>query len=434
MLGAMLSSAPDPRSRSRALTGLLALLAVACGGVVNDGSEREPPVLPTTAPPAGPPPGETCTSAFTCPDGERCDDGVCRPDTTCPAAIAPRLLYENKSGSMESWVVSTMLGRDFVQLTATASISSAPRQQETFLDLSTGAATSWKHEPGLGFLWPCGERVCSALFLAGGGMRQSIGLAPQGGVWTGAEHVAPAGAFLYADERLVGGGKFLIDKAGELLAWAPTMGLTESVVALEGRELWTVVETPQGWQALGRVRDVVAGTDTYSTAPLKVGSSWSPLFVDDAPVSSIRFPVRVGGQWYVVHGEGGPNNLAGPFRVYRADPGGLTDVGVSSDVALRDIAYPVGGGEGPRLRDGRVGWDVSCVDGRCRLVSVDFDTAQVTERAPVELGVPAREAVRRRWLACNAVDVLIGAYVDDPSSVSKVRPTSLWYARLVPGQ
>ena len=424
----MTALAPPRRVFTPFFAALCALWLGGCGArTLADTDSSQPP-----APPAA------CASPFACPEGQRCDEGLCQPDVSCPAAIAPRLLLEASAGSPISWFVTTLDGRDYASLTMNTWLDKdIPDTHDVLLDLASGVKSTWEHELGKGYIFMCGIGACSSVWPTGGGSIFEYGLHLQGHAWVAEGRMVMPTGYSLSYFPLPGEfkpGTVLISNQDqhELRLLTLATGETEPVLSLGKSSFWYPLPTAQGKRLISRqsLQDPEQSI-RYFSAPLTVGAESTFLLDVKAPWNQGAFLVAASDAWFAVHGKNMPGDTVNHYQIYKMVGDQQTLIGVSVDPAFFQVGQDTDFG-GPLLGPDHLARTVSCASGRCRLVRVDFDKAVVTEQAVADFGTPGLEVQQKRWLACGAVDVLLGSSVEDPATPDQYRPKGLWYTRMVP--
>jgi len=372
-------------------------------------------------------PGDRCESAFACPEGQRCDEGVCWPDVSCPAAIAPRQIFTGKLAG-DHWGVPTIQGHDLVQLTSFFSLT-APgfdRSQDLFFDVTTGLTSRWDHPPGGVMLfeekgdtrgWFTDPKVTKPLLYTG--------MKLEGDRWApGATLQFPEGYFYLGDTE---GDidNWVVFNDQEARRWRPSTGEFSKLFGLEGRRVWDIFSTEQGRQLVTSESWPEEHKLRYFVTPLEAGASPTLLFEVEATFVFNIALIRAGGQWFVIHDH--PGSPQTHLTVYRMTPGGQTLVGTTDDPALFWILNQL---LAARFFVPETAMKTAyCEQGHCRAVRLDLSTLATSELGAVEMGTTAASVVKARWLACDAVDLLIGTQDPEPGAAGQPQDR-LWYTRI----
>jgi hypothetical protein len=355
-----------------------------------------------------------CVTSFVCAEGERCEGGHCVPDTDtdCPGSAGPVIILEQTEGLTGN--IMALNGRRYWE---SSDPISAPLDATTtwFIDLETGKRSTFTHE--LGMATCVGDPAACVVRPKEGAVTlfTDVRLDPATQTWSAAaSFTLPAGFDAFARDQPAPGQWLLWNDTDHTLAsWQPGQADPDPLIAFgELRPLDGGVGEGNGLPK--SIFGLHGALDGLAVAPLQKGASFTTLFslpLGAAPNWIVPVP-RGDGRWFVVHDWS--DHPA--YRVWRFDEDGQTEVGGTDDplVLWAAMAHQLGS---PALVGGSQGRATVCTDadGTCRAGVVDLSTLAVQPIASMAVHEPVHQlhlwARETRWLACNAVEMLVTGLV-----------------------
>lgn len=423
---------PSHRCVSR---GALGLLLLSCGGQPDSAlGEVSPTAPPGKVNPTTPPQG--CSSDAACPAGYRCQQGLCVEEASCPTAIAPSLRFDGAGQIAHHWALSTPHGHDTLQLTANYFVEPASflATQEIFLDLVTGQTSTWNHPPGMADLEAYGDQIIGFVGQEHG-FTVHVGMAEHDGLWSAAKTVAAPEDHIVLDRSPWSRPDHILWHPDEqqISRWNYDTQTLEPLFPLYGQYPWHIFATPQGEVLVSKDlldNDPVVGW-RYFVTPLVAGATPALLFDVHADFVSMFSLVRAGGEWFVIHDQHATGPDPSPsFEVLRvSEQGQATPVGATHDPVMYAVAAQLL--EQAQDTPGTKVRTVTCQGTHCRAMRVDLATLTIEELGSVDVNNPA-EVVQARWLACDAVEMLLGTFQLKKDNTWPGTPDKLWHARIAP--
>jgi hypothetical protein len=380
------------------------------------------------------PPPSSCVTSFVCPTGQRCEDGLCTPDVSCPGPMTPRLLYDasQANGDVEG-NFEVIDGHEY--WAGPYRWSAAGDTESWFIDLATKARSTLEHPPGN---FGCSDPSTCTFYPRGAGpavLYTDVHFDEATQAWVlAAAFTLPAGFFILARDQ-PGPGQWLVYDPTTLAAWTPTSGQIEPILSFNSTQsLVGVVDTPGRPKMISRL-DNVSLPKTISTAPLMPGGSFTTIFTFEGARDTAS-PVPAGdGGWFLVYDHYDDGNPDLMYKVLRSSLLGQTMVGASSDpvVGAVGVRYRFGS---PTLEGGTRGKGATCAVDTCYTAEVDLATVSVKPTGTTTIpGAAHLVDLGNRWLACDAVEVLALEWIwDTPQQTGMVTEARLHLLRVLASQ
>jgi hypothetical protein len=339
--------------------------------------------------------------------GARCDSHWCVPDTGCPPAQEPELLFEPAAGSpwsgRSAWVLELSPGHELLMGVSYDPTATALH----FHDLATGEESTLEHPPGVA---TCVSDPIACFAMDDSEFTLFQDLSSDGQTWTAAAEQSYAiaglpvasGADISArqlpvwDENAATVSLLDLDRASVLFA----LPLPDSLLA--------IIEDDQGRTASLRVgHNGPAGT-VIESAPLRDGAAFTTVYQGEA----LKFTAVLltnGDTRYAVR-ENGLDDYE-TTRVERVVDGVPQALGTYADPPLASLSLEY---QSKPLEPGPAMYALDCATAqRCRsfLIHLDPVSVEPIAQAPWPDGRPAQVANVRR-LACGARDLVLSTSDD----------------------
>lgn len=399
------------------------LLATACGGQAEDsGGATEHPGAASEIP---------CVSSFSCPEGERCDDGECVRDDSCPAAQAPRLLYgpfdygEDPFAGM--WPVA-LAGRPYlsppVVITSPNTVKD-PAEHSEFYDLLSGERSTLAHS--LGGATCFGDPVNCVVWLQNATTKLLMRDVTLGGnIWTPASTYEVPRDFGYLDWLAPGEG--LVQQGAEIFRYSPEDGKLGSLLTtpFERFRVQLHGDPPHPYAVY---QDIEGDAARYFVVRLGEGAEWTALPGRGAPRFAMRSRLlSAHGNWYIVEDAGSARR--DEIIIYRVEDDGTLSTVMQGDELLYEVQGILHPGDSSNAP---VGGAFACSGPICRSARIDLDSGTMEHLARYEADgskiVFWEPVYAQRWLACDVVDTVI--IVRDEGTTENYEH---WAIRLRPGE
>ena len=351
-------------------------------------------------------------TSFACPEGERCDEGLCVTDTGCPPPLAPTRIHEEPGADA---VVSVLVldGREYWHgSTADAS---------WFVDARTGVRTSFPHPLGSG---GCMGDPVACIYEPQGGVQTvltDLHLDAGTQTWSYDTVSTPAGYSVFEPHPPSAGGWTLVSlDLHRIATWTPGQGDPEPLIDYGDLTPWNVIDVPGDERRVffHGAADGDAKTAILSSAPLQKDATVTPFFTLQGGFAGILRAIPAGdGRWFVIHDR--PDDST-TYRMWRIDANGATEVGTTSDPTVVMVANGYRSGS-PPLEGGARGRGAFCEDDRCHTDRVDFSAGTITPLGVTTLpGAGEVWASGSRWLSCDTAEIIAVEHTPPPSSVTKL--------------